>query len=506
MSQNWLETIAKRADLSPEQASSRLRRWGIAPDRAARPARSFVIERIAFAGEKKGKTTGTINFEWAGLGSGVWALASEINLRGKSTVLEIVLWCLRGATKNLQDDVRSWLSHVTLEFAVDDERYRIAFNLVNGTPNGCLERQSPDKTYHPLENFTSDEGFALVMARFMMNALELEVLPAMQGDENEKGIVEHGWLAQSNVFYLGGEHKFLLADTQMGGLPARMLQMYVGFPWANTKIFATTARKELEQKRKKRDQAIQSSKADNEAALKRLEAEIEVKRKHIAELPSVTTTAQELTQAGKAVALATRKLAERQALASKAGAEANQVGEAALQDERSVRNLRETIVATEFFNGLDPECCPRCETKVAAARVKAEASNLACSLCAETIPKDRFEDVSETLDAAEARAAASKAAAERSKADSKAATAAANAAAAELTEAQSELNELSKGADFAAKRNAELELARLEGAPERAKHFTCKGRSGPRREPNFDCGKGNRESLQHRADGYSKGP
>lgn len=464
MSKNWLETIAEKAELTPEQAEKRLRRWGVVADRSARPARSFVIEQITFTGEKKGKTTGIIDFEWTGLGPGVWAVTSEINLRGKSTVLEVALWCLRGSTKNLQDDVRGWLSHVSLQFAVDDERYRIVFDLVNGEPNGRLERRAPDNTYHPLESFTSDEGFALVMARFMMDALELDVLPAMQGDKGDKGVVEHGWLAQSNVFYLGGEHNFLLADTQMGGLPARMLQMYVGFPWASTKIFATTAKKELEEKRKKIDRAIQGSKKDAEAARTRLETEINTVRERIAGLPTETTTAEALQQAGELVSLATRKLAELQARASKAQADASQVREAAVQDERTVRNLRETIVATQFFNGLNPECCPRCETKVATARVKAEASDLACSLCAETIPEDHFEDISETLKIAEARAAASKAAAERAKVDSNAATAAAKAASDKLTEAQSDLNKMLKGADFAAKRNAELELARLEGA------------------------------------------
>lgn len=464
MSRNWLETIAEKTNLPPEQASTRLRKWGIVPDRAARPARSFVIERIAFSGEKQGKTKGKIDFEWAGLGPGVWAVTSEINLRGKSTVLEVVLWCLRGSTKNLQDDVRAWLSHISLHFAVDDEHYWLTFDLVAGEPNGRLERRAPDKTYHPLESFTSDEGFALVMARFMMDALDLDILPAMQGDENGKGVVEHGWLALSNVFYLGGEHNFLLADTQMGGLPARMLQMYVGLPWASTKIFATTAKKELEQKRIKTDRAIQSSKTDTEAARTRLEAEIATARQLVEELPTGTTTAEAMTQAGEAVALATRKLSELQARAVKAQTEAGQVREVALQDERAVRNLRETIVATEFFNGLNPECCPRCETKVAAARVKAEASELACSLCAETIQEDRFEEVSEALEAAEACAVASKAAAERAKADSNAATAAAKTASGTLATAQSSLNVMVEGADFAVRLNAELELARLEGA------------------------------------------
>ncbi|WP_299851815.1 hypothetical protein [uncultured Roseovarius sp.] len=464
MSRNWLEIIADKANLSPEQASKRLRRWGVVPDRSARPARSFVIERIAFSGEKKGEMTGTIDFEWTGLEPGVWAVTSEHNFRGKSTVLEIILWCLRGLTKNLQEDVRSWLSHVSLHFAVDDQRYRIAFDLINGEPKGQLERRAPDNSHHPLENFTSDEGFALVMERFMMDALDLDVLPAMQGEEDERDVVEHGWLALSNVFYLGGEHKVLLGDALMAGLPARMLQMYVGLPWASTKTFVTTAKKELGQKRKKMDRAAQSSKAETEAAKSRLEAEIEVVRRQLAGLPEETTTAEALKQAGEAVALATRKLSELQARAFAAESEFSQVREAALQDERDVRNLRESIVATEFFNGLNPECCPRCETKVTTARVKAEAAELACSLCAESIPEDRFEDVSETLEATEARATASKAATERARAASKSATAAAAAASATLAQAQSDLNEMIKGADFTAKQNAELDLARLQGA------------------------------------------
>ncbi len=464
MSQNWLETIASKANLTPEQTNKRLRRWGIVPDRAARPARSFVIEQIAFAGEKQGETTGTIDFKWTGLGPGVWAVTSERNLRGKSSVLEIVLWCLRGSPKGLQDDVRSWLSHVALDFAVDEERYRIAFDMIDDAPEGRLERRAPDGAYHQLESFASDEGFALVMARFMMDALDLDLLPAMQGDEDDKDVVEHGWLALSNVFYLGGEHKILLGDAQMAGLPARMLQMYVGLPWASTKTFVTTAKKELDQKRTKATRAIHSSQAEAEAARTRLTAEIDAARKKLAGLPAETTTSEALKEAGEAVAQATRKLSELQARASRAETEASQIRAAALEDERTVRNLRETVVATQFFNGLNPECCPRCETKVATARVEAETSDLACSLCAEPIPEDRFEDVSEALEAAEARAIASKAAAERAKAVLTGATAATKVASGTLAEAQSNLSEMLRGADFAAKRNAELELARLEGA------------------------------------------
>ena len=91
----------------------------------------------------------------------------------------------------------------------------------------------------------------------------------------------------------------------------------------------------------------------------------------------------------------------------------------ATMDERAVRDLRENIVATQFFNGLQPVCCPRCETRVSSERLKRESADLSCSLCAEEIPLDEMEGASDGLDAAEQRFAAAKAAAARARANAK---------------------------------------------------------------------------------------
>jgi hypothetical protein len=228
----------------------------------------------------------------------------------------------------------------------------------------------------------------------------------------------------------------------------------------------TTAKKELDQRRTNADRATQRSEAESKEARERLEREIDIVRKQLNALPSETKTAEALAQAGHAVTSATTKMADLQARAAKSDADAEQIIAEALADERAVRDLRESIVASRFFNGLKPKCCPRCETEVPTTRVKAEVTDLACSLCAEAITEDRFEDVSEELEAAEARASASKAAADRAKSARSAAQSALKAAKEALGAAQAELAELAKGSDFTAKRNAELELARLEGALE----------------------------------------
>lgn len=465
MSRGWLESIAEASGLAPDQTERRLRALGITPDRPARPARSFVIERIAFTGEKAGKLTGSIDFEWSGLGPGVWAVTSDRNLVGKSTVLEIVLWCLRGSTKNLQADVRSWLNQISLDFSVDRERYRVAFNLEDDTPVGSIDRKAPDGSYHEIDAFASEEGFALVMSSFMMDALDLDPIPALQGSEEEKSVAEHGWTALSNAFYFGGDHKVLLGDgVMMAGLPARVLQMYVGLPWASTKTFVTTVKKEIEQKRAKVARAAERAEAQAASARTRLQTELDSARGRLEDLPMATTTASALNEAGKAVAEATTRMSELQTRAVEAQAEATAVQRTAKEDAKALRDLRETIVATQFFNGLKPECCPRCETKVPPGRIKAEPTELACSLCAESIPEDRFEDMSEALQDAENRAVASEKAAKRATADASAAQRSAAIASNAVADARSQLDQLLNGADFGARRDAELDIARLEGA------------------------------------------
>lgn len=76
-----------------------------------------------------------------------------------------------------------------------------------------------------------------------------------------------------------------------------------------------------------------------------------------------------------------------------AQAEFNTLRGVADTDERALRNLRENIVAEQFFNGLEPVCCPRRGAKVSGERIKRESVDLNCSLCAEHIPVETMEGV-----------------------------------------------------------------------------------------------------------------
>lgn len=464
MTLGWLETVAARANLTTREAELRLRRWGIAPDRSSRPARNLLVRKIAFKGEKRGLIEGNIDFEWRDLGPGVWAITSAKNFAGKSTVLEILLWCLRGTPKNLQDDVHRWLNWVSLEFDVDDQRYRIAFDVKDRVPTGSLVRLRSDHTADELDRFGSDDGFAAVMSRFMMNTLDLDPIPAMQGSDGERQVVEHGWAALSGGLYFGGDHKVLLGDVQMSGLPARMLQMYIGLPWASTRMQAVTAKKEIDQEREQASKAAAHRATDAAAARERLSKELEEAQKSLAALPAEVTSSRDLTVRAAELAKLAPLGTELQLKLAAAQDEARQFRDLATADERALRDLRENIVAAQFFNGLDPTCCPRCETKVTSARIKRENTDFNCSLCSEHIPVDQMEGVSDSIEEAERRMAASRAAASRAEALAKTLGEQVTANAEALDAAQSALAKAVRSTNFQKRREAELKVARLEGA------------------------------------------
>ena len=45
------------------------------------------------------------------------------------------------------------------------------------------------------------------MSRFMMNTLDLDPIPSMQGKDGDKQAVEHGWTALSGGLYFGSASK-----------------------------------------------------------------------------------------------------------------------------------------------------------------------------------------------------------------------------------------------------------------------------------------------------------
>lgn len=469
MTMSWIETVANSAGLPIAEAEAMLQRRRIFGDRPARTTPTLTISNVAFRGEKQGKFKGSIDFSWSNLDTGVWAVAShgrsgQSNLVGKSSVLEIILWSLRGDAKALQDDVRSWLSWVNVSFKLDDRKYTVEFEVLGKKPSGALKRLRPDGTFEDVDRFSSDDGFAAAMSRFMMSAFDLDPISSRK-DNDEGGItVSHGWPALSGALYFGGDHKALLGDVMMAGLPGRMLQLYVGLPWASTVMQAVTAKKEVEQQLiyANRNHSARNDLASNSRA--RISKQLESARVKLSSTTDKSSTAKSLDRLALELTEQSKLSAHFEQLSISAGANLATLKSVADLDERALRDLRENLVTTAFFNGLEPSCCPRCETSVPKERIKRESSDLSCSLCSEPITHDQQNDTSDTLQATESRAGASRQAYQEAKESAKKAQNDAKLAVKNLESTQEKLAEISASNPFQEQREAELAVARLEGA------------------------------------------
>ncbi|ARO55864.1 hypothetical protein B2G69_18130 [Methylorubrum zatmanii] len=464
MSEGWYEGIASRAGVTVKEADAVLRKRGIRAKAGVGKPRALRIASVSFSGEKRGRFSGRFHFLWTGLGDGVWAVASEgRNLVGKSTVLEVALASLRGDIRRIQSDIRKWIEHARVEFTLDGQRHEVDYSLHRTVPKGALRRERPDGVTEEIDTFESAAAFGLVMARFMMEALDLEAVPYQHGKDETAQLVEHGWQALAMGMYFGGNHDVLLGQTTFGGLPARILQLYVGMPWAATVSQASATLKQLATEELRTKAVREEARTRRAEARESHERRLEAARGRLGELPGENAYVEDIDSLAEAVARTTGELIELERSLTAIEDEAGSLRSVADADEREVRDIRESIVATAFFNGLQPTCCPRCEARVTKVRIEREKSEFECSICAEPISAERMEDVDEALREAEARVAATTTASLRAESLLPALRADVQLARQRAVDARVALGAAPTSDILRERRELELEVARLEG-------------------------------------------
>jgi hypothetical protein len=457
MARGWIEAVAGRAEVSVELADEALKKRGISPQRRLGAARRLGIDRVQFSGRKSGLSAGEFSFDWS-IGPGVWALASYDNLVGKSSVLEIILWALRGEPKGLQDDVRSWLESVKVSFAVDQRKFELELEVQTGIRGGLYEVASGRQV---IEEFDSEAGFTSFMSEFMMEALSLEPIPAFQAADGDGRQISHGWAALSGALYIGGDHKILIGDVSWSGLPGRMLQVYVGLPWASTLMQARTARKVVAQEGTRGRRAAEAIAAREDLAAERIRADLEKAQSELLTLRTEVNAAQIAADLAQQIPLLLSRLGDAEVELRRLKDHELLLTDVADNDERSVIDLREDQTAALFFNGLRPEHCPRCEGSISQDRLDMERKDKHCSVCARPVPSSE----TDTGDLAEAedRSQASLYALRELQAELTRAIEVRDAISGELETARQSANSLRGYMNLRRSRQLELQIARLQG-------------------------------------------
>ena len=392
--EEWLHAIATRADVVTAAVEGVISAHRIQPSPVLAQPRRLVLREIEFSGEKDGVAdAGAFAFSWAALDHGLWAMLSEHNLRGKSTIIEIVRWMIRGRpSSNLQDDVRRWVHDVRLGFFLDSDEYEIVAK-TQGEPIGSLYRiralnptgGEPGRTV--LANFATDGEFEAVMADFFMRTFAMDPISTWrQGKEDEGHSVTHSWVAFSGAMFIGTNYEVLLGDMPVTtGLTSRLMQMYLGVPWVSTLAAAKTAHQIVEQAVQVSARKNQQGHEATKARIASISAQLAEKRAELAKIPSdeavrnaIDADTTELTD----VRRQERAVIE---YAERAVASLRELTTVYQEDRRDLQTHMDAMSATAVFRRLEPKCCPRCDHTISKAKKELESSTHSCSVCGESI-------------------------------------------------------------------------------------------------------------------------
>lgn len=95
---DWLNAISEAAGASRSSVEEVLLRHGVRAQSTLPRAKKVSFRSISFEGAKVGsKSDGPFRFTWGDLGPGIWAVMSDKNSRGKSSIMNMLMACQSSA-------------------------------------------------------------------------------------------------------------------------------------------------------------------------------------------------------------------------------------------------------------------------------------------------------------------------------------------------------------------------------------------------------------------------
>lgn len=420
-----IDRIAEAASCTAESVKQVLNDFDLDLTPRSRRHRSLRLDRLRIRGTKAGDFESGPFDESFTFGFGVTVIAAD-NLRGKTSILEIITLMLRGERRNLQADVLSWLEEISLDVHINEQPLGFRVSLADSEiTSGCvLSGKTTDlldsddvaaASTAELLRADSSEEWAERIGAFMMTQLDLEriqVFNRARNDDEAGSIKAHGWPAYFSVLYPpSGADTVLLGSTAGDQLPVRLMQIFLDMPEASRSMRVTALAKRLEsehqaERRRDRDTTAVLQK-QLQAALERRKLAYDRLAKLDQEEPaeSLEVLTQLASVAGEALGTARQAFGD----ASQAFIDA-QSGRVA--DEKALNTLREAKAASDLFHGLNPKSCPRCEAPIGDERRVREQHDHHCAVCDTTLEvgdDDYAERESQAVDALAATRAAERA-------------------------------------------------------------------------------------------------
>ncbi|MER9948611.1 ATP-binding protein [Mesorhizobium sp. M0047] len=387
----WIRAIAEDSTSPESDVRSALLKYGIRAQTTPPRAKSLRFDGIKLTGVRaESERDGPFHLSWSDIGIGIWAVMSERNLRGKSSILHLLNAAIRGDFPGrVKPDVWKWLETIEVRYCVDEVLHRMELRKPAGEEKAAegkatLSRSVSDGQWITLYEGDAGDGLKSQTEHLMMEELDF---PVIYAHNKNTGGHPHGWPLIASTFFLSSstEPKALFGDLPIDGLPLRLLQLFIGLPWVSTYSAALTAQKQLEQALADRPNhsgvsvVLDSRLIEVEGQLaKAKEArgtdDRSAKRLELARLDEETVTDRKVVETAR-IALETDTATVAAVTVSYDDA------------RRRLKQLEDERSAGYSFRQLNPTCCPACEAAFEeAAPAVQHADHNTCALCKNDLP------------------------------------------------------------------------------------------------------------------------
>ncbi|MFE4758667.1 hypothetical protein ACFRIB_52490 [Streptomyces mirabilis] len=471
-----LQSVAAKMGLTAEQVERSLAEANITLKNPAAADRRLRILRLRARGVKHSGKPFTVEQAFS---TGVWAIVHPDNSAGKTSLLEFLVWPLRGEPRDLPPDVRSWVRHLSLDLAVAGRPIRIALAIdPDAHPTLTGRILTADTTEQLLAADESGNGLRLLeqasgtgevdrsIGSFFLDALRMGHTSLWQtggGADGEGAPQVHGWASYFGACYLNpGGDEILLGDVNAVGLSARLMELFVDIPYSTVLTQLSVAgkreRKTLAQEKRRAEGDADARKTDRAAWQK----ELDQLSRQIAELRSLAS--QDVSPLLQAADQAAARLQGAQGLLRGAEQDLAETNAARVRADQALLDARETWQARRVLGRLNPVCCPRCEEPLDQVRHQQEREDASCAVCTRQLPEVDEETAEVLLQDLESQLESAREAEEAAVRQRDAAIATVTDAVAEQRAAAGALQEtLATSQNHERLRQMELQAAGLEG-------------------------------------------
>lgn len=388
---DWLASIVDRSGCKKSQVEDVLAKGRVQASPVTTAPKRLLLKELQFSGEKVGVgEDGSFDFEWPDLDRGLWALVSDKNLKGKTSVFEIIRWLLKGqSSSNFQEDVKGWIQKASLNFQIDGLDFLVQFD-INEELSGKLSRITSDGRKRKIGSFESEEEFADTMSDFFMRQFSIDAIPIYRkkGEGGGKTTL-HDWQAVSGVMFIGTDYETLLGELPFQtGIPPKLLQIFLGLPWISTHTAINAYLRECKREIESEESFLEKQRETKSERIDELKQSIEPKKKILKKLEKSENISEKLKSASNM--LAENKDGEISLTSQIANAKKSlsRCEAAYLDDRQELQTHVDSTAANAVFRALNPTCCPRCDKKISDAKKAAEAKTHDCSVCGKKVTSD----------------------------------------------------------------------------------------------------------------------